>query len=166
MNIFYLDSDPEVCAKYHNDKHVVKMILETAQLLSQAHYAFETCLDTQDICKKSERHWNHPCTIWTRTSLSNYNWLCRLGQELCKEYTFRYEKVHARESTIYLLTEFPPDIPDLGFTEPKRAFDKYIEVCYHDNIIESYRLYYIIAKQHLAKWKNRAIPEWYKINDS
>jgi hypothetical protein len=37
MNIFVLDTNPAKAAKYHNNKHCVKMILETAQLLSTAH---------------------------------------------------------------------------------------------------------------------------------
>ena len=80
MNIFYLDSDIELNAKYHNDKHVVKMILESAQLLCGVHWY----LGRSAPYKFS--HKNHPCSIWTRSSINNYNYLCKLGKALCKEY--------------------------------------------------------------------------------
>ena len=84
MNIFFLDEDPTMSAQYHVDKHVVKMILETAQLLCGVHHA--TAPDNTYVPYKLS-HKNHPCSIWARTSLSNYLYLCELGLELCKEYT-------------------------------------------------------------------------------
>jgi hypothetical protein len=87
MNIFFLDEDPTLSAQYHVDKHVVKMILETAQLLCGVHHA--TSQITDQVPYKLS-HKNHPCAIWARTSLSNYLYLCELGLELCKEYTYRY----------------------------------------------------------------------------
>ena len=83
MNIFYLDSSPRTCARYHCDKHVVKMIVETAQLLCGAHWA------TGGKAQYLAMGLNHPCGIWTRKSLSNYKWLCELGVNLCLEYTRR-----------------------------------------------------------------------------
>jgi hypothetical protein len=77
MNIFYLDKSPYTCARYHCDKHVVKMILETAQLLCGAHWA------TGGTAQYKPTHLNHPCAIWVRKSLSNYKWLCELGFNLC-----------------------------------------------------------------------------------
>ena len=91
MNIFILDKDVKKCAQYHCDKHVVKMILETAQLLCGVHHV--TAHDTAHVPYKLS-HKNHPCAIWARESFSNYVYLCELGLELCKEYTHRYGKRH------------------------------------------------------------------------
>lgn len=70
MNIFILDTNPKIAAQYHVDKHVVKMILETAQLLCSAHW-----LNGSEAPYKLT-HKNHPCAIWTRECVENYNWLC------------------------------------------------------------------------------------------
>ncbi len=102
MNIFFLDWDVKKSAEYHCDKHVVKMILETAQLLCGAHHVTDQVPtkyppSTLQVPYKLS-HKNHPCAIWTRESLSNYLYLCELGLELCKEYTYRYGKRHKRLS--------------------------------------------------------------------
>ncbi len=94
MNIFVLDQDPKVCAKYHNNKHVVKMILETAQLLCGVHHMVESKIE---IPYKLS-HKNHPCSIWARECIENYVWLCDLGMELCFEYTYRYGKKHKSQA--------------------------------------------------------------------
>lgn len=86
MNIFILDNDVSKCAMYHCDKHVVKMILESAQMLSTV--IRESGID----CGYKITHLNHPCTIWTRESLSNWKWLRNLVEALNQEYKFRFEK--------------------------------------------------------------------------
>lgn len=92
MNIFYLHSDAKECAVMHCDKHVVKMILETAQLLSTAHRLLD---GNDDPILYKATHKNHPSAIWTRKSQKNYLWLTSLLQNLCQEYTYRYGKIHA-----------------------------------------------------------------------
>jgi len=111
MNIFYLDNDPKVCAEMHNDKHCIKMILEYAQLLSTAHRVLDGTLSVglSETGRKQTRyvlpdnresklyvatHINHPSAIWVRKSYANYVWLSKLLTELCREYTYRYGKVH------------------------------------------------------------------------
>ena len=85
MNIFFLHILPQICAEMHIDKHVVKMILETTQLLCSAHYmANENNTPIYTPCYKLT-HKNHPSSIWTRESKENYKWLCELGKELCKD---------------------------------------------------------------------------------
>ena len=91
MNIFFLSLDPAEAARLHCDKHVVKMILESCQLLYCAHWMCGTIMPS-NAYKKT--HPNHPCAKWVRESQANYRWLCRLGLELCGEYTFRYGKHH------------------------------------------------------------------------
>ena len=155
MNIFFLDYDPKKCAQYHNDKHVVKMILETAQLLCGVHHTISN--ETTNIPYKLS-HKNHPCAIWSRESLSNYLYLCDLGLELCKEYTYRYGKRHKSQEVIEWCITNLPNISDKDFTTPPKAMPDEYKV---NDVIESYRNYYRGAKKDFAKWKNREIPEWF-----
>lgn len=157
MNIFLLDTDTRKCAQYHCDKHVVKMILETAQLLCGVHHMTDQV--TEQVPYKLS-HKNHPCAIWSRESLSNYLYLCDLGLELCKEYTYRYGKRHKSQDVIEWCIVNKPNIVDKGFTEPARAMPDEYKV---DSIVESYRNYYIGEKSKIAVWKNREIPEWFNV---
>jgi len=156
MNIFFLDENPTLSAKYHVDKHVVKMILETAQLLCGVHHATDQLTD-QVPYKLS--HKNHPCAIWVRESLSNYLYLCELGLELGKEYTYRYGKRHKSIDVIEWCIVNKPNIPDIGFTKPAMAMPDEFKV---DSVVESYRNYYMGAKSDLASWKNREKPLWFE----
>jgi hypothetical protein len=153
MNIFFLDFDTKKCAEYHCDKHVVKMILETAQLLCGSHWV----LGSEAPYKLS--HKNHPCSIWVRESLSNYLYLCDLGLELCKEYTYRYGKRHKSQDIIEWCLTNKPNIHDVDFTCPPLAMGDEFKI--GNNVIESYRNYYIKAKKDFAVWKNRPIPDWF-----
>jgi hypothetical protein len=155
MNIFFLDEDVKKCAQYHVDKHVVKMILETAQLLCGVHHV--TAHDTSHVPYKLS-HKNHPCSIWCRESLSNYLYLCELGLELCKEYTYRYGKRHKSQDVIEWCVTNKVKICDKGFTNPPKAMPDEYKV---DDVVKSYRNYYRGAKSGFAVWKNRQVPEWY-----
>ena len=155
MNIFFLDYDTKKCAKYHCDKHVVKMILETAQLLCGAHWV------TGSEAPYKLSHKNHPCSIWVRESLSNYLYLCDLGLELCKEYTYRYGRTHKSQQIIEWCLDKKLNIKDKGFTEPPKAMPN---ECKLESVIDSYRNYYIKEKKSFAKWKNREIPDWFLTN--
>jgi hypothetical protein len=153
MNIFVLDSNPKKCAEYHNDKHCVKMILETAQLLCGVHWV----LGGEAPYKLS--HKNHPCAIWTRECIENYIWLCDLGLELCAEYTYRYGKRHKSEDIIEWCLMNQPDLRDNGdITEFAVAMP---DECKNDDIVQAYRTYYMVEKRSIAVWKNREIPEWF-----
>ena len=154
MNIFFLDYDVVECAKYHCDKHVVKMILESAQLLCGAHHVTNSKLD---IPYKLS-HKNHPCSIWVRESLSNYLYLCELGLELCKEYTYRYEKRHKSQDVIEWCVTNNVNICDKGITQPAKAMPDEYKV---KDVIQSYRNYYIGAKKDFASWKKRNVPTWF-----
>jgi hypothetical protein len=155
MNIFVLDMNVKKCAEYHNDKHVVKMILETAQLLCGVHHMTDS-VNEQIPYKLS--HKNHPCAIWARESLTNYLWLCELGLELCKEYTYRYGKKHKSLDVITWCIINKPNIPDIGFTEPAKAMpDEYKD----EDVVKSYRNYYRGAKKSFSNWKKRETPDWF-----
>lgn len=151
MNIFYLSHDVEECAKWHVDRHCVKMILETAQLLSTTHW-----LLGQEAPYKAT-HINHPVSKWTRHSLSNYKWLANLGLSLVREYSFRYEKKHKTLPALEWLQKNQPCIEDIGFTKPALAMpDEFKD----DDPIIAYRIFYNIGKKHLHKWKKREVPLW------
>lgn len=155
MNIFFLDENPKLSAQYHVDKHVVKMILETAQLLCSVHHVTD---QVNDQVPYKLSHKNHPCAVWARQSLSNYLYLCELGLELGKEYTYRYGKRHKSIDVINWCIVNKPNIPDIGFTSPAMAMpDEYKT----DSVVESYRNYYMGAKIDLASWKNREKPFWF-----
>jgi hypothetical protein len=175
MNIFYLDRDVKTCATYHNDKHVVKMILEYAQLLSTAHRMLDgdEYIDAssgrrikrwrlenesmENILYKAS-HINHPSAIWVRQSNNNYNWLMCLLQDLLQEYTYRYGKIHATDRLVYWLRKPPANIPVGYFTQPTPAMPDEYKV---PDSVQSYRNYYVGAKKTMAKWKKRPIPEWW-----
>ena len=157
MNIFFLDFDTKKCAQYHCDKHVFKMILETAQLLCGAHWV----IGNEAPYKLS--HKNHPCAIWTRTSLSNYLYLCDLGLELCKEYTYRYGKRHKSQDVIEWCLINKPNIHDVDFTSPPLAMGDEFKI--GNDVIESYRNYYREGKKLIVSWKNRVIPSWFQTNE-
>ena len=155
MNIFILDKDVKKCAQYHCDKHVVKMILETAQLLCGVHHV--TAQVTDQVPYKLS-HKNHPCAIWTRESLSNYLYLCELGLALCDEYTHRYGKRHKSLQVILWCINNRPNIPDKEFTEPAKAMPEEYKV---KSVVDSYRNYYRGAKSGFTTWNNRDIPKWF-----
>jgi hypothetical protein len=153
MNIFVLDQDPKKCAEYHLDKHCVKMILETVQLLCGVHWV----VGSEAPYKLS--HKNHPCAIWARECIENYVWLCDLGLELCKEYTYRYEKRHKSQDILEWCIINTPNLKENGGLTPF-ALAMPIE-CKVGNVIESYREYYMKEKRGFATWKKRPIPVWF-----
>jgi len=188
MNIFYLDKDPKICAEMHVDKHCVKMILETAQLLSTAHrvldgikvtgvsptnrkktyYVIPDIGDREDPRQTtlySATHINHPSAVWCRQSRSNYDWLLKLLKCLCAEYTYRYGKIHKVDREILKwLGLGPTNIPDVPFTEPTPAMPDQYKV--PGNSVQSYRNYYNGEKQRMFSWKHRSVPEWINTNIS
>ena len=154
MNIFVLDKDPKTCAVYHNDKHVVKMILETAQLLCGVHW-----VEGGEAPYKLS-HKNHPSAIWTRECVENYIWLCDLGLELCNEYTYRYGKRHKSQDIIEWCLLNVPNIPEKGDITPFALAMP--DECKVGDAVASYRVYYMVEKRSLASWKMRSIPTWFK----
>lgn len=154
MNIFWLDENLKKAAKYHCDKHVVKMILEYAQLLSTT-----VRLSGIDAGYKAT-HKNHPCAIWSRESLDNWFYLRALLFCLSDEYEYRYGKIH---KSFLMAKDLPiPTIPSIGLTKPPLCMPDQYKV---GNIVQSYRNYYIGDKQHIATWKKREKPEWYIKNE-
>ena len=154
VNIFALDKNPKQAAQWHMDKHVVKMSLETAQILC-------TVLNQKDIkTPYKSTHINHPCTIWAGKSMGNFIWLCELGMELCKEYSYRYEKDHKCRSIIEECLKNACSILNTEMTEFVQAMPEELKL---KDPIEGYKNYYIKGKSHIATWKKRNIPIWYDL---
>ena len=99
MNIFRVDEDPVKSAQMLCDKHIVKMPLETAQMLCSVFYRY----DFGHIVMYKEAYKNHPCTRWAGDSKENYRWLVKHGLELCREYTRRYDKIHKCQDVMKLM---------------------------------------------------------------
>ena len=156
MNIFYLDKDIDKCAHYHCDKHVVKMILEYAQILSTIHRELDS--NPNPLLYKAT-HKNHPCTIWARESSGNYMYLYNLFVALSNEYTYRYGKIHITYSKLKDLLHLVPENILIGdFTEPPKCMPEEFR---SDNTIQSYRSYYKSKQKSFdMNYKNREIPDW------
>lgn len=154
MNIFLLDNDPRVAAAYHCDKHVVKMILESAQLLCAAHHLNNT---NAEIPYKLT-HAAHPCTKWVAASLNNYLFTLELAKGLLLEYTKRYGKAHKCAEVIQwaeiIQPRFITDMP----TRPAQAMpDEYK----HPDPVVAYRRYYLHKTSVMdVSYKLGNRPEW------
>ncbi len=154
MNIFYVELDPTAAARSLCDKHVVKMPLESAQMLCAP---FATA-------PYKRVHYNHPCTVWARESKANYEWLLDHAFALLQEYTNRYSKIHASGSVVrWCSQEYTRlNFPERKLTPHPQCFGDYNNYCYTPNDpLTAYRKYYWIAKRAFAKWRNSPVPEWY-----
>ena len=178
MNVFALHQHPIAAAKMHCDKHVVKMILETAQLLSTAHRMLDGTLEKRDSVsgKTKIKYWvleesnmenvlyratmmNHPCAIWIRETDANYMWAYNLFVGLCDEYTHRYGKVHKTDALLRDALMFTPkNIKRAGLTKFPQAMPDDVK---HEDSIVAYRQYYLKYKSDFAKWTKRDVPTWY-----
>jgi hypothetical protein len=177
MNIFYLSQDPVESARAHLDKHVVKMILEYAQLLSTAHRLIDgnekvvlsnsgrkkkvwQLNDDRDSILYAATHANHPSAIWARKSSENYMWLYNLFVATCDEYTYRYGKVHLTDTKLrHILSKQPNNIAIAKWQPPTPAMPDECKVVSDE--LASYKRYYIDKKADMAKWTNREPPQWF-----
>jgi hypothetical protein len=137
------------------DRHVIKMILESAQMLSTAHRILDDP-PWPELYKAT--HKNHPSSVWVRQSNQHYVWLVYHLLALLEEYTFRYGKKHATERLIPMLCVVPLNIPKAGFTPPPCCMDA--DYILSEDAVENYRNYYKQGKSHLHKWTKRPPPTW------
>jgi hypothetical protein len=151
MNIFYVNKDPVLAAQQLLDKHVVKMPLETAQLLCSAF--------PQGTAPYRRTHYNHPSAIWTRQSKANFEWLVKHGEALCDEYTYRYGKQHKSFDVIKWCSDHINDIQWICevFSDPPACMP---DDCKTQDITESYKEYYRKYKAYIYSWTRRERPEW------
>ena len=152
MNIFVLDDDIKKCAEYHCDQHVIKMILESLQILCTALYKH----GIQTPYKPT--HQKHPCVLWAEYSYDNFIWLKKLATALNKEYKYRFEKVIDHRS-INVLNEISGfRYKKRGLTEFPQAMPEKYKV--EGNPVLAYRKFYVGEKMHFARWSKRDIPFW------
>jgi len=150
-----LDKDPILCSKYHVDKHVVKMILETTQLLNNA----MALTDTAYTPVYKVTYVNHPASVWARQTAGNFLWLYRLGKQLCHEYTYRYHKQHKCQKIIDITIGYRHfKNRDTSMTPFAQCMPDY---CKCIDAIKAYRKYYVYEKKHIAKWTGREKPPWW-----
>jgi hypothetical protein len=172
------------------DKHIVKMVLETSQLLSTAHRLLDgeeyvenkyvpgsvparyrkakrwRLPDDRETILYSATHINHPSAVWCRRSNNNYTWLFCHFIGLLNEYTYRYGKTHKCADPLFVdaLRRVPENIPVGPLLPVTPAMAEEYLVIEHGapNSLLSYRNYYKQGKAHLHKYTKREMPEWMK----
>lgn len=153
MNIFILDTDIQKCAQYHCDQHVVKMILESVQLLC-------TALNKKGfVTPYKSTHLNHPSVLWVEESYDNFLWLKQLALALNEEYKFRYNKQVDHKSIAILHSISAHSFPAIGLTRFPQAMPDNYKV--QNDAAKAYRRFYIGDKAKFAKWTKRAAPHWF-----
>lgn len=182
MNIFILHEDPVIAAQMQCDKHVVKMILESAQMLSTAH----RMLDGEKVkvpSKSGKRmvakyvhpdpdldkilygavHHNHPCTVWTRETLGNYVWHYQHFVALADEYQYRYGKRHLSDEKLRDVLLGIPENISIGFrTDFALAMNHQPQCIIEGDPVESYRRYYHTKLEYMPMvWTRRPQPNWF-----
>ena len=182
MNIFYLDKDPVVAAQLQCDKHVVKMIVESAQMLSTAHRLLDgvetkrqslsgrmgkywALPDARETLLYKAVHMAHPCTVWTMQSNNNYTWHWIHFDALCKEYTHRYGKVHKTDENLRMaLRELPRNIEVAPFCALPLAMGAAPECRDVNDRIGSYRKFYQTKQARFKMaWTKREVPDWFQV---
>jgi hypothetical protein len=156
MNIFVLNSAPGAAATDQCDKHVVKMPLETAQILCSVLHRYAV----PDVPYRLT-HANHPCTLWAGESRANFLWLYKHGIALGGEYTHRYGKTHKSVAVIKHCYKFIDAVP----AGPLTAFVQAMPEAYRNagNPVQAYREYYLHEKARIATWnKTRNAPLWWQ----
>lgn len=188
MNIFSIDMCPIKSAQMQCDKHVVKMVVESAQMLSTAHRLLDGDMrivkqyvngslparwrntkqwvlpDERDAVLYKAAHINHPCSIWTRETNNNYNWHFCHWAALCEEYTYRYGKVHKSWELLSNFLDKHPNNITIGWLKPRPfAIGEVSEEDYR-NPVQAYRRFYMQKQTRFKmEWnKGRPVPEWFK----
>jgi hypothetical protein len=181
VNLFFLDRDLDLCAEYHIDKHLIKMILETAQLLTTAIWVDKyighaprkltseelgvlkdvkrntPSIDSRVFTRYLSTHENHPSAVWVRSSLENFSWTVCYANALNSEGIYRGYKDHASCAEVNRLPE-PTKLPDLGFTPFALAMPEHLK---SEDPVASYRMFYMLDKWPFASWKVRGKPHWW-----
>lgn len=142
----------------HGNKHVIKMIVEYAQLLCTAHHLGDAVLTTDERERLYRlTHQNHPCAVWVRGASSHYDWLYRLFVALCDEYTHRYGRVHLTDSKLRHVLNKSPISTDTPFVPPPQVMPSEYQQA---DTIEAYRAYYRQGKAEILAYQHRLPPDW------
>ena len=157
MNIFVLDKSTDRCAQYHCDQHVVKMILESVQILC-------TALNKRGLATPyRSTHVKHPCVLWVEKSFDNFCWLKDLAIALNEEYRFRYEKQSDHKSISVLHEISVYRYRSRGLTEFAQAMPEKYKV--PGDPVTAYRNFYMQEKMAFAKWTKRSSPGWLQVSE-
>lgn len=161
MNLFFLAIDTDVSSHYYCNRHCIKIILELAQLGYTAHWCSNSSsLESCPLKPYKKTHVNHPLSLWTRQDTANYRYVIQMGLSLCRLYTHRYGKIHKTQYHLEWLSQHIPS-PDPTLSIDRFCATKSIpkgctpvplcmpEQFYTDDLIYSYRLYYLLEKQRL-----------------
>lgn len=186
MNIFILDKNPIIAAQLQCDKHVVKMIVESAQMLSTAHRMLDgnqlsvpsksgkrmvkawTLPDARETVLYKAVHMNHPCTVWTMKSNNNYTWHYIHFIALCDEYKHRYGKTHSTDTLLREVLKTPPTNIPVGYlTQQPLAMNTNPECKFPHDPVKSYRMFYQTKQDRFKMaWTNRNVPEWFEFKQA
>jgi hypothetical protein len=170
MNIFVLDANPITAARFHNDRHVCKMILESCQLMATAHYMFDRRIPGGLALRPS--HGGHPCARWVRSGPVAYGWLHALCGALLVEYRARTGAAHSYAGQWEALYYTPRGMPwaatmpvhPICMPDACKVYVPTGENSYLDPV-ESYRRFYFREKKHIASWYNgdeNKVPQWWR----
>ena len=158
MNIFFLDKTPSFSAQYLCDKHIPKMLLESAQMLSTAVQNYTDRIE--ELYKPA--YPNHPMTKWVGFNRDCFSWALGNAVWINNEYEYRFKKKHKSFRIIQniLTNNYIADIPDGFFKEPPQCMpNEYRDTDY----VVAYRRYYNANKKYFAKWeKGRQQPDWWQ----
>lgn len=187
MNIFVLSKNPVEAAQLQCNRHIVKMIVESAQMLSTAHRMLDGVLTTgpSNSGKRISKKWihpdqkleqilykavhiHHPCTVWTMQSNNNYTWHWIHFTALCDEYTYRYGKIHSTDTLLRdVLKQLPRNIPVGYLTKQPLAMKSNPECMNLNNVVESYRAFYQTKQARFKMiWTKRPIPDWFQVKEA
>lgn len=181
MNIFVVDENPRQAARDLCDKHIVKMIVESAQMLSTAHRVLDGKPRTRlTLTGRRMKDWshpdpnmddalclavmvNHPCTKWTMENDQNYLWLQRHAVGLLDEYTVRYHKAHSMDELVHGMLKNPPK--GIAKADSITPFAQAMPDQYRvaGDAVTAYRQYYMGEKRRFAVWKTARVPQWWKV---
>ncbi|AIL65446.1 hypothetical protein NOVO_05375 [Rickettsiales bacterium Ac37b] len=167
MNIFATDLCPKLCAHNLDDRRLIKMILESAQLLSTAIF-INSNIKHNELYKPT--HIKHPCTIWVSLNRSNWMWLYKHLEALCAEYTYRFNKTHKTSSLLIYLLKYAENLPIGQATSFVNCTQSQLLGVDFRNIENTHLAYrkYLGAKwdadKKRPKWTRRGGPDWYKCN--
>lgn len=155
LNIFVLDDNPETAAQYHCDKHVVKMILESCQILCTVQHL----KNSYSGIPYRKTHQAHPCVVWAMASQGNYDWLLELTKYLLLEYAYRYSKIHKSQQAHDWLIVHPSQFAKQERTEFVQVMP---EIYQSAEPVAAYRSYYRLGKADILRYTRRPAPFWLK----
>jgi hypothetical protein len=179
MNIFVLDENPITAARMMCDKHIPKMVVESAQMMASVVRRWGATDEQMPLTKAGKPYKggyaNHPCTLWAGDSFGNFSWLHDHACALLSQYTTRFGKAHACAEPIAQLWHISPYLGSTGVAKTPFALampDEHRPIACHikegylhhataPEAVKAYRSYY--HSKTFAKWeKGIPAPDWWQ----